>query len=545
VAALGGQRRSDDETIWSRHWGLIRVLISAGFAFSCFGLLLFVWITFGGPIPLAPTSYRITADFPEAITLQKESDVRISGVSVGKVKGVELAPTGNTTRATIELNPDFAPLSSDAKAILRQKTLLGETYVELTPGTGQASSGDPSLAAAGGYDSLAGDDASSPIPEGGHLADSQIAEQTQIDEVFNGFDEQTRNAFRVWQQDLAIGAKGRGLDLSDAFGNLGPFSQEASRVLATLNRQGDALSQVVSSTGQVFAALTERDNQLGTLIKGNDETFGALASRDKQLAETVKILPTFNEEARKTLVRLESFTRNAQPLARDLKPVARNLTPTLKDLRRFAPHARTLFQNLDPLLTAAQTGFPALRGTVRDLNPVVTALDPFLANLNPIIRYTGLYSGNVTDFLADTETTMAGTLNPQPGEPSAMHAFRQIAYISPESLSIYPTRLSTNRGNGYNPPSRLGDGIGPAAAFAQQIRNYSHDCDNTGATGGLGSGQVTIDPPSTPPSSAGLFPLGALAAGLPGISANPSCVIAPAFPAEYGGTNVPQVFADP
>ena len=68
------------------------ILIAVGFTLSCFGLLLFLWITFGGPMPLKPESYRFTADFPEAITLQKQSDVRICGVSVGKVKDISSRP---------------------------------------------------------------------------------------------------------------------------------------------------------------------------------------------------------------------------------------------------------------------------------------------------------------------------------------------------------------------------------------------------------------------------------------------------------------------
>ncbi|MFN2612434.1 MAG: MlaD family protein, partial [Solirubrobacterales bacterium] len=180
-----------------------RIVVALGFTLSCFGLLLFLWITFGGPIPLAPKSYRFSVDFSEAVTLQKESDVRLGGVSVGKVKDISLPPDGNATRATIELKPEFAPISSDAKAILRQKTLLGETYVEITPGSvdesaGSATSDSPS-AAAGGYDSLAGDHAADPIPEGGHLEDTQVQDQTQIDEIFNALDEPTRTAFRVWQ----------------------------------------------------------------------------------------------------------------------------------------------------------------------------------------------------------------------------------------------------------------------------------------------------------------------------------------------------------
>ena len=96
-----------------------RILVAVGFTLSCFALLLFLWTTFGGPIPLAPKSYRFTADFPEAITLSKEADVRIGGVSVGKVKDIGLPPdsecqkdpaTCNTTRATIEIEAHVARL---------------------------------------------------------------------------------------------------------------------------------------------------------------------------------------------------------------------------------------------------------------------------------------------------------------------------------------------------------------------------------------------------------------------------------------------------
>ncbi len=191
-----------------------RIVVALGFALSCFSLLLFLWITFGGPIPLNPKSYRFTADFEEGITLQTESDVRLGGVSVGKVKAVELPPDGNATRATIELKPEYAPLSEDARAILRQKTLLGEAYVEITSGSQnpvevevEEEAGAVTTAQTGSVDGLVGDDVVEAIPEDGHLADSQVEEQVQIDEIFNALDEETRTAFRVWQQNLAIAAR--------------------------------------------------------------------------------------------------------------------------------------------------------------------------------------------------------------------------------------------------------------------------------------------------------------------------------------------------
>src|SRR5206468_2905858 len=84
---------------------LRRILTMVLFALSCFGLLLFLWLSFGGSIPLKPASYRVKVAFPEATQLGLEADVRVAGVSVGKVVAKELDPHGgNRTVATIELD---------------------------------------------------------------------------------------------------------------------------------------------------------------------------------------------------------------------------------------------------------------------------------------------------------------------------------------------------------------------------------------------------------------------------------------------------------
>ena len=113
-----------------------RILVMAIFALSCFGLLLYLWSAFGGPVPLKPHGYRFETSFAEATQLAQEADVRISGVNVGRVKKLDLGE--GRTDAEIELKDEYAPIPQDSRAILRQKTLLGETYVELTPGTNTA-----------------------------------------------------------------------------------------------------------------------------------------------------------------------------------------------------------------------------------------------------------------------------------------------------------------------------------------------------------------------------------------------------------------------
>src|SRR5919204_1927921 len=151
-----------------------RILVMVVFALSCFGLLLFLWLAFGGPVPLKPKGYQFHTSFKEAGQLALQADVRISGVPVGKVEAIKPDKQTGRSDVTIQLDPQYAPLPSDAKAILRQKTLLGETYVELTPGHRSAR----------------------PIPEGGRLASSQVSDTVELDEILRAFDPKTRAAFQ-------------------------------------------------------------------------------------------------------------------------------------------------------------------------------------------------------------------------------------------------------------------------------------------------------------------------------------------------------------
>ena len=46
-----------------------RMLAMVVFTMSCVGILLFLWLAFGGSIPLRPEAYRMQVSFPEAATL--------------------------------------------------------------------------------------------------------------------------------------------------------------------------------------------------------------------------------------------------------------------------------------------------------------------------------------------------------------------------------------------------------------------------------------------------------------------------------------------
>src|SRR5919112_3018084 len=112
------------------------ILAAIVFILASIGLSLFVWNSLGGGLPLSPKGYRFHASFENASQLQGNADVRIAGVDVGRV--IEVEPEGLRTDATIEIDSRYAPIPEDTRAILRQKTLLGETFVMLTPGSRDA-----------------------------------------------------------------------------------------------------------------------------------------------------------------------------------------------------------------------------------------------------------------------------------------------------------------------------------------------------------------------------------------------------------------------
>ncbi len=402
-----------------------RIGVMVLFALSCFGLLLFLWLSFGGAVPLKPKGYRVQVAFPEAATLGLEADVRVAGVSVGKVRKKALDKGNNRTLATLEIDNRYAPIARDARAILRQKTLLGETYVELTPGT----------------------PGSARVPEGGRLADARVAPAVELDEIFQAFDPATRKAFQRWQQDLGEGIEGRGRDFNDALGTLPGFAAEGSDLLAVLDTQERALQRLIKNTGVVFGALTENEDQLRALIVSSGRLFDETARQNDALAESIRIFPTFLDESKATMARLKTFSQTTRPLVRDLRPVARDLQPTLRDVRAFAPDLKNTFRDLDPLIEASKTGLPALTQTLQELGPTLAAFGPFLAQVNPILEYLETNQMQVSDFLANGAAALADTtVSPSGG---VGHYLRQFGPVGPESAAIFRERLATNRGNSY------------------------------------------------------------------------------------------------
>lgn len=408
------------------------------FTLSCFSLVLFLWVSFGGSVPLKPQGYRVHASFNEAVQLFTEGDVRISGVTVGKVK--KITPSTGRTDAVLEIDSRYAPLPNDVRAMLRIKTLLGETYVDLTPGT----KGKPT------------------IPENGYLPVAQVAPSVELDEVIRTFDPPTRAAFGNFLVGYSDAAAGRGDELNQAFGVLPMFFADSNDLLSVLRRQDRALSRVFANTADIFEAFDSRPGQLTDLINSSNRLLRVTANRSAQLTETFNEFPAFLRETRTTIKRFTEFTKNSQPLIDNTTVFAGELAPTLRKSVKVTADARALISNLEPLLDRADAGLPAADEFFALARPTLGQLDAFLRQLNPVLEFVGLYKREITAFLANIGSASQAQFTSTRKTDYPGHYARAFMTLSPEGLAYLGNRTTKSRSNAYPVPGwydRLASGL--------------------------------------------------------------------------------------
>ena len=105
---------------------------------------------YGTPLPggadLGDHPYHLTALFTDVLDLVPQSSVKVNDVAVGRVDRITLTPDTRSALVSLTVNGDI-PLPANAHAELKQSSLLGEKFVELSaptaePATGKLADGD-------------------------------------------------------------------------------------------------------------------------------------------------------------------------------------------------------------------------------------------------------------------------------------------------------------------------------------------------------------------------------------------------------------------
>jgi phospholipid/cholesterol/gamma-HCH transport system substrate-binding protein len=184
-------------------------------------------------------TYEIEAEFADVSGLSDGDDVKIAGVKVGQVAGIDTTDDG-TARVTLSLD-EGVTVPRDSEAAVRWRNLLGQRVVYLYPGTDAEPMGDG-------------------------------------DEV-----EHTRSV-------VDIGALVD--ELGGVVGAVDPdqFNQLITAVAGAVDGNEARVGELLDGAGSLLAVLADRDQAIGGLLEDFDTVSAALASRDRQVRTMVENL---------------------------------------------------------------------------------------------------------------------------------------------------------------------------------------------------------------------------------------------------------------
>lgn len=210
---------------------------------------------------LPASTYDLGVLMPGADGLYPGSDVLIAGSRAGTVTSISLH--GDQVLVGMSLDPAHSPVHTDATVTLRPKSLLGEKYLDLYPG----SSGSAAL------------------DDGATLPADRVKVSTDLQDVINTFDQPTRDKLQVVIDNLGGGLAGQGpaTNATIAYGTRD--LTDLAQVATTLQQRDQQMQTVIQALDAVTAELAASDKRqaLGQLIANSDRLIKNLADQDAQL----------------------------------------------------------------------------------------------------------------------------------------------------------------------------------------------------------------------------------------------------------------------
>mgnify|MGYP001260799297 CR=1 FL=1 len=292
----------------------------------------------------------LTAYFPRTISIYEGSDVRVLGVSVGKIDKVE--PEGTRVKVTMHYDEDIK-IPSDAKAVIISPSIVGDRYVQLTPA----------------------------YTEGGTLEDDAVLEEDrtavplELDEIYQSIDTLT----------VALGPTGANkngalTDLLEATAD--NFSGEGKRFQQTIRDFGTLSETLDNNKEELFGSTAELEQFVSTLA-ANDDTVRAF---NNSLSDVSDLLAGEREELSASLANLGKALGQVGTFVEENKA---SLGRNIKGLTRVAKILVKQRKALDEILTA---GPLALNNLALTYNPDTGTLDTN-ANLGYLGYQLGMNPG--------------------------------------------------------------------------------------------------------------------------------------------------------
>nr|WP_240519235.1 MCE family protein [Amycolatopsis antarctica] len=255
-----------------------------------------------GGADLGASPYTIKVQFRDVLDLVPQAGVKVNEVPVGRVDTIGLAQDGWTAEVTVLVNSDVQ-LPANALANLRQSSLLGEKYVELTPPAPDQSSG-----AVQGR-----------LGEGALIPVERTNRNVEVEEVLgalsmllNGGGVEQLNTIT---KELNNATEGRTADIRGLLDN-------ANALVTNLDQQSGDITRALDGLNRLSSTLNEQKDQLANAVDNLAPGLQVLESQRGQLVTMLQALRDLSGVA------VDTVNKSQEDLVANL----RSLLPTLQKL---------------------------------------------------------------------------------------------------------------------------------------------------------------------------------------------------------------------
>lgn len=266
-------------------------------------------------LPIIGSGDVYHADFAEIGSLKTGNEVRIAGVSVGKVQKIELAGAKVRVSFKIDKGPEFG---TETGADIRVRTLLGAEFLALTPnGPGQ-------------------------LPEGSTIPLERTIAPYDVVEAFSDLS-RTTDQIDIPQLSQALDTLGEiSTQTPEEFRGAIKGVSDLSRNLAA---RDDQINTLLINLKKVSGVLNSRNDELVTLFKDSDTLFQAISARRDSIHRLLVSTQTISTQLRGLVKDTRSDLRPALEQLDTVTTMLRKNEASLDEALRIYPAFTRVFSN--------------------------------------------------------------------------------------------------------------------------------------------------------------------------------------------------------
>ncbi|HTK61418.1 MAG TPA: MlaD family protein [Pseudonocardia sp.] len=352
-------------------------LILVGFFAICIGILVYLFTGTPVAVPFleASRNYEVSVKVKDIDNLVPAGQVRMAGVEVGEVKDVIRQDDGMDV--VMAFDKYVVPLHQGAKVRVGSRSVVEETYLDITDGTGPA------------------------LPSGSRLPDDAVTLNVQLRDLLHDLNPQARSDLSGSLRALGKGTGGTEQNVKALFDGFGKLGTGGYTALDAVAAQSDALKDVVRETSTLMNNLDTSEGAIADLVSNSKRVTAATAGQKESIEDLFRKLPPVLDSAKTATAKLTELAGALRPVAADLNQAGPDLGEGLRKLPPISSDLRGMTPGLDKVLDRAPKTLDRIPDFDDDVRPVVDPARDMLAELNPVLKYARPYGPEIAGFFSN------------------------------------------------------------------------------------------------------------------------------------------------